>query len=134
MGGSALAYLMWPEKIEMVRYLLDKGIDPNIVGEIGASPLYYAVEQDVMPIVRELLNRGADPDLALRLPEEDYEVITTPLMKAAVMGNLEALQLLLDHGARIDILDERGRNALYYAERQEHEQVAEILRSAAGIP
>jgi hypothetical protein len=134
MGGTALNYVTGADSSDMALYLLERGIDPNIVGDIGGSPLYYAVQYNVMSVVRELLKRGADPNLGLRLPEEGREVISSPLMMAAYMGHLEAVQLLLEHGAPVDTRDDRNLSALDYARQEEHGEVVDLLNPAPEEP
>jgi TM2 domain-containing membrane protein YozV len=126
-GGTALDYLSGPSSSDMALYLLERGVDPNIVSDIGGSPLYYAVQGNVMSVVRELLKRGADPNLGLRHPQESRKVMTSPLMLAAHGGELETLQLLLDHGARLETRDGRNMSALDYARQEGHGGAVDLL-------
>jgi cytohesin len=62
------------------------------------------------------LKRGADPNRG-----SPYE---SPLHLAADNGNVSIMQLLLDHGARIDELDTNGETPLFVAISSGHEQAA----------
>lgn len=44
----------------------------------------------------------------------------TPIIIAAEDGNQEAVELLLEHQARLDIIDGQNRSALYYAAMNNH--------------
>ena len=51
--------------LEAVRAELDRGADPSVIGDEGASALHWAIKRDAgREIVELLLDRGADPDLA----------------------------------------------------------------------
>jgi len=49
-----------------------------------------------------LLDAGEDPDLYNPLGGHSH---STPLHQAAAAGNLEVIQLLVEHGARLDLKD-----------------------------
>ena len=57
-------------KIEMVRFLLDNGADPNTIDEYGKNtPLMYAIDNRNLPMMILLLDHGADPYYVY----EDYD-------------------------------------------------------------
>ena len=51
-----------------------------------------------------------------------------PLNSAAFSGQLEFIQILLDHGAKIDSDSDSGENAFTYAEMRGFSEVADFLR------
>ncbi len=51
----------------------------------------------------------------------------TPLLLASVNGQMEAVKLLLEKGAKIDTADQYGNGALMFAVRQGHAEVAKLL-------
>ena len=53
--------------------------------------------------------------------------MATPLHEAAMEGHTEAVKLLIDHGADIDIKDDNGRTALHYASLHEHTETIQLL-------
>jgi uncharacterized protein len=81
--------------------LLAAGANPN-AGK--GSPLWYAVEQHDYKLTEALVNAGADVNR--RGPHE-----TTPLHLACLFGSQRTIQLLLAHGARADLKDDRGVTA-----------------------
>lgn len=87
-------------QLEMVEFLLAKGLDPNAHHpSIGYTPLFVATFEPGYPeIVKALLGAGAAPSLPVN--ENNFNA----LHSAAVTGNLEVLELLLaaggDPGAR----------------------------------
>lgn len=61
----------------------------------------YALKEDNDTLVQKLLREGVDPNLAM--PEEDYICgAQHPLMAAARQKNPITLQLLIDHGLKIE--------------------------------
>ena len=56
----------------------------------------------------------------------------TALMYSIRQDNAELIQLLLDHGARVDIADSRGRTALHKACASRHVTAAELLLRAGA--
>jgi ankyrin repeat protein len=46
---------------EIVKWLLNKGVDVNVVDKNGQTPLHYAAEEASSEIVKALLDAGADP-------------------------------------------------------------------------
>src|SRR5262249_33618203 len=57
-----------------------------------------------------------------------------PLHVAAHVGNRDAADLLLDHGAFIDSLDDRGQTPLHVAAEYGNFDVAELLLSRGANP
>lgn len=74
----------------MVRYLLEKGADPNIPDKGGRTALMHAcAEQAGKEVVSLLLENGADPSL------KDYSG-SSALVHAINRGDRDTLQVLLD--------------------------------------
>ncbi|MFD1954596.1 ankyrin repeat domain-containing protein [Paenibacillus thailandensis] len=58
-GKTALNYAVENDGIEMAKYLLDSGADPNVSTE---SAIWKAVEKGSTKMVKILLDYGADPN------------------------------------------------------------------------
>jgi ankyrin repeat protein len=93
----------------------------TLLGTEGATPFLMAADRADVPLMRELLKAGADPFL----PNANK---STPLMAAAGFGTsdpleeagtedeaLEAVKLLLDLGADINAVDNKGDTAMHGA-------------------
>ncbi len=89
-----------------VTALLQRGFDPNSVDERGQVGLYLALREDANAVVDALL---AHPGLKVDAANRSNE---TPLMMAALRGNLPAVQKLVARGAA---LAREGWTALHYA-------------------
>src|SRR5581483_11840666 len=110
-----------PGAARIVKFLLDKGANPNPnskpVGE--SSPLLEALTAGDETVAKLLISRGADAkataeqgltmavttgcEQVLELMAAqitNQETFTIALQNTAVFGNLKAVRLMLDHGAR----------------------------------
>jgi ankyrin repeat protein len=111
----------------IVEQLLSHGADPNVVDATGKAAMTYAAARGFADIVRRLLDAGVDAKLR-------YGNELTALMWAAGhedgVGALAAegvVDLLLDHGAPIDAIDDRGRTALMTAAELGHAELVALL-------
>jgi ankyrin repeat protein len=93
----------------------------TLLGTEGATPFLMAADRADVPLMRELVKAGADP----LLPNADK---TTPLMAAAGLGTsdpleeagtedeaLDAVKMLLDLGADINAVDNKGDTVMHGA-------------------
>jgi ankyrin repeat protein len=107
-----------PSGVEAVRFLLGRGgVDINARDRSGDTALYGAVRFGSPESARLLLAAGADPNLTYtyrRLMPPHREGVTA-LMVAAGRGSGPLTELLLHSGARIDMANEQGWTALWYA-------------------
>ena len=79
-------------------------------------PLIAACKNEHVSVVQLLLTNGANPNLQEDCIEDRYHG-SFPLHIAATDGNFELVELLLKHGADIDVTDMRGDTALHRAVR-----------------
>jgi Ankyrin repeats (3 copies)/Ankyrin repeat len=106
-GDTPLYYATVDSRIEICRYLLEKGANVNLGGmELGIEngPLWLAVRFGDTDIVRLLLQYGADPNLNRRpANEEDWTRQRCPRHTDYAIWNgcFEILSMLLQHGAYI---------------------------------
>ena len=103
-----------------VKTLLDKGADPNIVGNNNETPLHRAVVAGHHAIVETLLANGADPNIPGSF---GY----TPLHRAAANGHHAIVKTLLDNGANPDLKHRNGWTALQFAADHRHRHVYNTL-------
>jgi ankyrin repeat protein len=89
-GSSALMRAVAFSSPEIVQVLLDAGADHKAANAAGSTALMWATHDAGM--VRLLLRRGADVNVAR--PDG-----VTPLITAALRGNIEVVRLLLGAGA-----------------------------------
>jgi ankyrin repeat protein len=99
---TALHHAVFGKSEAGVRFLLDRGADPNIRCEgDNAYPLHFAAEKQLFPIIRLLIEHGGDP-----IGEGDYHelgVIGWATAWEYVHASREIVDYLLAHGARHNI-------------------------------
>lgn len=94
-----------------VRFLLQRGADPNIRNKKGVTPLQLATALGFTDGVEELIKRGASVNVSDQTGE-------TPLIAAVHARNAALVRLLLSKGADPDRNDNSGRSARDYMELQ----------------
>ena len=127
-GSSPLSIAVLNSKLEIVRFLLDQGADPNLQDLVGESPLHLAAENSCMEIAELLLRSKAEPNCTTIDGE-------TPLHHAAFKGDLRILALLLSYGADPNSADVTlGRTPLHCAVQCGHLEGVNLLLSYGGNP
>jgi ankyrin repeat protein len=96
--------------------------DPNVRATSDRSLLFTAVLRDDRALAQRLLNAGASADLA-----DDAGV--TPLMVAAMHGDLETVRALIGHVGDVAARDRAGHSALYYAVNAQKIEIVDLLLS-----
>ena len=113
---------------DLAMFLLSKGADPNLASEAGATPLYATVNIEWAPksfypqpraqlqqqttyldLMKALLDKGADPNARLKrklwYTQYNFDLLrtdesgATPFWRAAYASDIEAMKLLMAHGA-----------------------------------
>ena len=93
---------------EIVKILLNKGVDVNHKDFEGATPLIIASRMDNFKLVKLLISKGADVNAKDNLG-------TTALMFAAQNNSIEIANQLIVEGANVNEKDSIGTVALMYA-------------------
>jgi ankyrin repeat protein len=121
-GSTPLLVAVQNGHYEIARFLMDRGANPNQTNVKGWTPLYLAVANrnalttavpapgtdGVLDFIKLLLDRGANPNHKIKVRTEVHQANTslwlkedgaTPLLRAALCGDLTVVRLLLAHGA-----------------------------------
>jgi ankyrin repeat protein len=101
--------------VPSAEFLLNKGVDVNVVFGTGETPLSIAVVKVHMPLARMLLARGAKVDSHFSL-----------LACACETGHLDTVSLLLAHGAQLKP-GSFWDHPIRYAARNGHVAVVKFL-------
>jgi ankyrin repeat protein len=144
-------------QFDVAKYLLESGANPRLASENGATPLYAALNVEWAPkalypqprayqqqktsyldLMQTLLDRGADPNARLKkkvwysgysfdLSGVD-EIGATPFWRAAYASDVDAMKLLVAHGADPNIPTVKG------AGRPRTADVDREVKDISGLP
>lgn len=107
-GETALHIVVQRRDLVWLRFLLQKGANPNIAAKNGATPLVLATNLGFNEGVEALVDGGARVDVTNAAGE-------TPLIAAVHRRDAGLVRLLLSKGANADRTDNSGRSARDYA-------------------
>ena len=126
-GFGPLGLACFFDQEPVARLLLDSGARADQASSNGmrVMPLHSAAAARSVPIARLLLERGAPVNARQGPGEGDF----TPLMEAALNGQVEMVELLMRHGADASMKDGDGKTAADHAGARGHEGLAERLGS-----
>lgn len=129
--------------IKGFKRLLEHGANPNIATSEGESVIWFAamggeISKETLPFLELCLQHGGDPNWVFHKRYEDginHADDGRPLFAAVIMYNekaMEALKLLLNAGADINIKDKDGSNPLEYAAGGHYDILLFLLQSGAN--
>jgi ankyrin repeat protein len=130
-GDTALMLAVYHGYFNIVKLLLQKGADPNIIN--AKYPLRSPVLIDAsgcgnIDIVKEILS---DPRTNVNIQNSSGR---TALIKAIIYGHTEIVKLLLANGACPNIQDVDGNTALIRVASNDYSSIAKILLDRGADP
>jgi uncharacterized protein len=108
-GDTGLHIVVARSDALWIRFLLQRGADPNIRNKKGLTPLQLATSLSFTDGVEALVKGGANVNVGDQTGE-------TPLIAAVHARNVGLVRLLLEKGADPDHNDNSGRSARDYME------------------
>jgi uncharacterized protein len=125
-GNPALLLAAGAGNVAVMRFLLEKGANPNLFDrKKRTTPLIAAAELGESNMIRLLLEYNADPNRTDATGE-------TALMKAARIGAADAVRVLIAAKADLNATDYSGHTALWHADNARKRQVVKLLQEAGG--
>jgi ankyrin repeat protein len=109
----------------LVQNFLDRGADPSIYNDRGSNALMLATEQNNVPLMTLLLNRGID------INSMNYHRYTA-LMYGAYYCVKNAVRILIDYDADLNLQDDNLDTALHIATSKGCSEVVDLLLKAGA--
>ncbi|CAF1052114.1 unnamed protein product [Rotaria sordida] len=135
-GQTALFMATLKDRINIVKFLIEKGAQVNIQNRYGVSPLLLCSESGNRELVQTLIEAGANVNITPQgeLAEENFLVGQTPLFVAAKKGHVEICEYLIQNGADVNAVTMTGATPLYTAIEEDHlEVVVLLIRCGADV-
>ena len=110
---TPLMISVYKKDYDMVKYLLDKGANPNTANNENKTALMIAIANNNFDISKLLIQQGANINT-----QDEYSY--TALMRAAMIGSYEMVKFLLENGADANTKDNYGNTVLYHNIRYCH--------------
>ena len=127
--GSALQAAAWSQNDRVVQLLIDSGADVNAAGGFYGSPLMAAIDESMQINVEILVKHGADVNV-----KDTRDEHAPVLVQAGYTLGKETLELLLEHGAEIEGVDDHGTTVLIsVADSGDKESLEMLLARGANI-
>jgi len=126
-GVTPLGAAAYNGNDRIVKLLLKHGARPEEPDGTGKGPVIYAAAKGFTSIVNVLLDAGLDLNIA-------YDHSLTVLMWAAGHSNdvpppegLKTVEFIVQNGANLNAVDDRGRTALMIAAERDHPLIVKFL-------
>jgi ankyrin repeat protein len=154
-GWTLLHLAACKGRLDMVQYLVDRGISPNAKDQLGFTPLYYSAFHN-QPACADFLQlrtsadefggltpvqiaaaNGHVPVLEVLVTAANIDLQTehgfTAVMAAAMNGRRDAVRFLAIQGCNLELSTETGFTALHLACENGHFKVVKTLVRECGV-
>ncbi|CAF4401919.1 unnamed protein product [Rotaria socialis] len=128
-GQTALFMATLKDRVDVVKFLIQKGAHVNVQNRFGVSPLLLCAEAGNFEFVQALVQAGADVNITPQgeLAEDNYLAGQTPLYGAAKKGHVKICEYLIQNGADVNAVIMTGASSLYTATEEGHLEVVALL-------
>lgn len=157
-GWTALAHAAYSEKLDAMRFLMERGANVDARDKIGRTPLIHAARAEKAEAVALLLERKPDVDARSNFGETalgiayakknqeiigllkkggakaDAELLDGRLLRAAFSGDMNEVVGALEDGASPDARGDHGMTALMFAAGNNYVGIVRHLLSKGANP
>ena len=109
--------------LEEMKFLLEKGANPNTQDNLGYAPLHFVLKfRGGLIKIEMLLEHGANPNLQDNLGNSSLH------FALRFGGDINIIKMLLKHGANPHLLNKKGDNLFIVASRYCNSSIQELLK------
>ncbi|MFJ7509013.1 ankyrin repeat domain-containing protein [Peribacillus simplex] len=131
MKNSPFLYAGAEGYVDILKLAIEAGADPSITNRYGGTALIPASEHGYVEVIKELLTK-TDIDV-----NHVNDLGWTALLEAIILNNgdgkqQQTVQLLVDHGADVNIPDNNNVTPLQHAREKGFKEIEQILLSAGA--
>eukprot|EP00794_Sanderia_malayensis_P012755 gene12755-14062_t len=124
MAESQLLQAARDGEVDQLKTLLAEGTK-QIANNDGDTPLHlatscYVTEPKYVEVVRQLLENGADFNAANKIGD-------SPVHNAASLGNFGIIEVLIEYGCNLEVIDAAGMTPLGVAALKKHHAVVNLI-------
>ena len=113
-------------QVDIVKALLDKGVDADTKDQIGHTALMIAAKKGHIKIAQILLSYDADVNM------KGVMSGMTALIWAAMRGHENIVKVLLAEDADVEIKNRRGISAISIAKSKKYHSIVQLLQQAGA--
>ena len=105
-GYTALHYVAWDNKFDIVKLLIKSGAEIDPIGEDGLSPFLLAANNGFYEIVEILADNGADINRISQDAEDPYQGVsgTSAIRTASLNQYWDVVSFLMNRDVKLEIL------------------------------
>jgi ankyrin repeat protein len=150
---TSLEFVVFKNDLVLARFLLEKGVNPNVEGPNGDTPLIISIKAEFLQMCESLLVAGANtckPDTNGKTPlywavdKKNQKIINqlldygaemtihTALLHAIDLGYLDVVQLLVERGAPLNVVSS-GTPLIRAIERSHSDITKYLIKKGADI-
>ncbi len=133
-GESALSAAAFTGNVDLALLLLERGAKPDTIDSTGKGVIVYAAARGVSELVGKLIEAGVDPNARYRADLTALMWASGHADNVATPAGVETVKLLLARGAKVDFVDDRGRDALMIAASLGRVEIVRVLLAAGADP
>lgn len=131
MKNSPFLYAGAEGYVDILKLAIEAGADPSITNRYGGTALIPASEHGYVEVIKELLTK-TDIDV-----NHVNDLGWTALLEAIILNNgdgkqQQTVQLLIDHGADVNIPDNNDVTPLQHAREKGFKEIEKILLTSAA--
>lgn len=119
-------------EVDIIKYLLDAGADIHARDNYGGNAVLHACSVNKGKILKCLLEKGADPNSRLKPVKINNYHDYTALMTACTAGYKEIVEILINAGADVNVIDSIDNTALWIAALNKRPDIVQLLISAGA--